>query len=243
MFVEEYGKENEKIIIMLHGANFVHTFAKQYPLAEKYHLIVPHLMGYGNETDKTFEAQAQVNALAEYIAGLGQRVALVGFSLGAQVACKLLSEHGELFTSAVIISPWLDKNNEMLNTVMAQNEKQFALFKKKWLCSFVGFMNGLTKPQRKVFAEQMQKVTIETVRNSVDNGITLDSLKGFENVNVPIYALAGSKEQAEVMGSVKALAEKNPKCKCEIWQNAAHNIPLMYAKRLNDLIESLMKKN
>ena len=47
MYVEEYGTENNEIIVMLHGANFVHSFGRQYVLAEKYHLIVPNLMGYG----------------------------------------------------------------------------------------------------------------------------------------------------------------------------------------------------
>lgn len=236
MYIDEYGKENKQIIVMLHGANFVHSFGKQYVLAEKYHIIVPHLMGFGNETGKTFNTDKQTEELAEFISGLNQKVVLVGFSLGAQIAYKIIAEHPELFSAAVIISPWLIKNDDMLKYVMTQNEKQFALFKKKWLCSFVGLMNGLPKDQRKEFVEQMQKVTIETVRNSVDNGITIDSVKGFENVSVPVFALAGEKEQDEVKNSVKLMAEKNKNCKYEIWQKAAHNIPPVFAKQLNELI-------
>ena len=82
----------------------------------------------------------------------------------------------------------------------------------------------------------MQKVSIETVRNSVDNGITLESVKGFENVKIPVYALAGEKEQIEVTESVKAMAEKNPNCRYEIWEKAAHNIPPLFYKRFNELI-------
>lgn len=41
MHYYEYGKENDKTIVFLHGANFVHSFGRQYPLAEKYHLIIP----------------------------------------------------------------------------------------------------------------------------------------------------------------------------------------------------------
>lgn len=59
MHVEEYGMENKEIIVMLHGANFVHSFGRQYVLAEKYHLIVPHLMGYGKETDKIFDTDSR----------------------------------------------------------------------------------------------------------------------------------------------------------------------------------------
>ena len=119
---------------------------------------------------------------------------------------------------------------------MEQNEKQFKSFKKKWMCNLIGLMNGLPKAQRKEFVEQMQKVSIETVRNSVDNGITLESVKGFENVKIPVYALAGEKEQIEVTESVKAMAEKNPNCRYEIWEKAAHNIPPLFYKRFNELI-------
>lgn len=35
MHYYEYGKENDKTIVFLHGANFVHSFGRQYPLAEK----------------------------------------------------------------------------------------------------------------------------------------------------------------------------------------------------------------
>lgn len=86
MRIEEYGKENDKIIVMLHGAYFVHSFGRQYVLANRYHIIVPHIMGFGEEADRTFDAEACTKELAEFIRTLGKKVTLVGFSLGAQLA-------------------------------------------------------------------------------------------------------------------------------------------------------------
>ena len=233
MYAEEYGKGNKEIIVMLHGANFVHTFSRQYILAEKYHLIIPHLMGYGKETGKTFDTASQIRELVSYITSLHQKVLLVGFSLGAQIAFKLVAEHEELFSGAIMISPWLEKPDKMLQSVMEQNEKQYMLFRKRWICNLIGFLNGLPRAQRKDFVEQMQQVTIETVRRSVDNGITLDSVKGFEKVSIPVYAFAGEKEQAEVTGSVVEMEKRNSHCQCRIWKKAAHNIPQLYDKELN----------
>ena len=42
MKLEEYGKENNSIIVMLHGANFVYCYGRQYSLANSFHIIVPH---------------------------------------------------------------------------------------------------------------------------------------------------------------------------------------------------------
>lgn len=73
MHYYEYGKENDKTIVFLHGANFVHSFGRQYPLAEKYHLIIPHIMGYGDAADEIFDTETAVKQLADFIADIGKK--------------------------------------------------------------------------------------------------------------------------------------------------------------------------
>lgn len=221
---------------MLHGANFVHCFGRQYSLAEKYHIVVPHIMGFGNEAERVFDTEICIRELADYIQSFDDKVFLIGFSLGAQLAFKLISEYPDLFYAAIIVSPWLDKKEPELSEVLRMNEKQFYSFKKKWLCNIIGMMNGLPSAQRKEFVRQMEQVKIETIRNSVDNGITFDSVPGFDNVDFPVIALAGEKEQQSVLSSVKRMAEKNNNCRYEIWKKAAHNIPPVFSKRFNKLI-------
>lgn len=241
MKIEEYGRENDSIIVMLHGANFVHCYGRQYILSDRYHIIVPHIMGFGSEASRTFETEACVKELADYIKGLDKKVLLVGFSLGAQLAFKLVSEYEELFYAAIIVSPWLEKDKTKMREVMRVNEKQYASFKKKWLCGLIGMMNGLPSKQRKEFVEHMQNVKLDTIRNSVDNGISFAGVQSFSEVSVPIIALAGGKEQREVQESVKKMSELNPNCKYEIWEKAAHNIPPLFSKRFNEIICSIAR--
>ena len=242
MYYEELGSEHEKVIVMLHGANYVNTFAKQYPLSEKYRIIVPHLMGYGKETEQVFNTDAQISSLGEFIEGLGCKVTLVGFSLGAQLGFRLCAERSELFSAAVLVSPWLIKPEDMLEKVIASNEKSLRLFKKKTLCRLIGILNGFSQEERAEFVEQMQRVKPETAHNIADNGITLSSVRGFEHADFPIYALAGAKEQREVKDSVHELERLNPHCKAEVWDKAAHNIPVLLAARLNELIDNAVSK-
>ena len=236
MYVEEYGKKNKSVIVMLHGASFIHCFGRQYSLAEKHHIVVPHIMGFGNEAERVFDADICIRELADYIQSFNNKVLLIGFSLGAQLAFKMISEYPNLFYAAIIVSPWLNKEEPELSEVLRMNEKQFYAFKKKWHCNIIGMLNGLPPAQRKEFVRQMQEVKIETIRKSVDNGITLDSVTGFENVDFPVIALAGEKEQQSVLNSVKRMAEKNNNCRYEIWEKAAHNIPPMFSRRFNKLI-------
>lgn len=240
MKTEEFGKENEKIIVMLHGANFVHSFGKQYTLADHYHIIVPHIMGFGDEANQTFETEACVRDLADFIGSLNNKVTLVGFSLGAQLAFKLVSEYEHLFTSVIFVSPWLIKPKPLMLHAMEMNLKQLRLLKKRWLCNIIGLMNGLLSADlRKEFVEQMQNVKEETIKNVVDNGITIESVPMFTKVTVPMIAIAGGKEQKEMIDGVKKLSEINENCRCEIWEKAGHNIPPLFAKKFNELIHSM----
>lgn len=236
MKLEEYGKDNSSIIVMLHGTNFVHCYGRQYPFAEHYHIIVPHIMGFGDEAEKVFDTELCVSELAAFIKSLNKKVLLIGFSLGAQLAFKLISEYPDLFYSAIIVSPWLNKAEPELSEVLKKNEKQFYSLRKKWLCNLIGIMNGLPSAQRKEFVNQMQNVKIETVRNSVNNGITFGSVAEFADVAFPVVALAGGKEQKSILESVKKMSEVNQNCRYEIWDKAAHNIPPMFSKRFNKLI-------
>ena len=125
MYAEEYGKENGSVIVMLHGANFIHCFGRQYVLAEKYHLVVPHIMGFGREAGRVFDADVCIRELAGYIRSFDGKVLLIGFSLGAQLAFRLISEYPDLFYAAIIVSPWLNKNRSEVSEVLRMNEKQF----------------------------------------------------------------------------------------------------------------------
>ena len=63
----ELGKENDSIIVMLHGANFVHSFGRQYALADRFHIIVPHIMGFGEEADRVFDTETCTAEIADFI--------------------------------------------------------------------------------------------------------------------------------------------------------------------------------
>ena len=239
MKVEEYGKDKSKTIVMLHGAHFVHTFGRQYSLSKKYHIVVPHIMGFGDNTDRIFQTDECIKELADYIKSLNKKVMLIGFSLGAQLAFRLVAEYEELFESAIIVSPWLIKEESKLSKAYELNKKQFKQLQNKFMCRLIGTMNGLPPKACKEFVLQMQNVKEETIHNIVYNEITIDRVRKFADISIPVIALAGEKEQDEILNSIKKMAEINENCRFEIWDKAGHNIPPLFAKKFNELICSL----
>ena len=240
MYYDTYGNENKPAIVFLHGANFVHTFGRQYGLSDAYYLLVPHIMGYGKAADSVFDAEAASAELVRFICSMGRKVTLIGFSLGAQLAVKMIAEHAELLSGAIVVSPWLIKNEPELSVALEMGKKQLRTLKNKGMCNLIGLMNGLPKQQRKEFISQMQAVQMETVENTVYNNIALKTVTSFQNADIPIMALAGAKEQKSVIDSVKTLGRMNRRCRIEIWDKAAHNIPPVYAKRFIACIHAFM---
>lgn len=243
MYFDHYGDETKPAIVFLHGAFFVHPFGRQYPLAEKYFLTVPHLPGYGKEADRTFRADEVLRELREFITALDRKVILIGFSLGAQLAVQLTADHPDLFNGAIFVSPWLIKDETTLGKAFTANRKQWKTLQHPFAARIIGLMNGLPKAQRKAFAEQMQHVSEETLKHSVYTGITLDSVNHFTSVTVPTIALAGAEEPPEMVESVRQLQAMNANCHAEIWKKAAHNIPPLFHQGFNRLIDDFVEQH
>ena len=159
--------------------------------------------------------------------------------MGAQLAFRLVAEYEELFESAIIVSPWLIKEESELSKANEMNKRQFKQLQNKFMCRLIGTMNGLPPKACKEFVLQMQNVKEETIHNIVYNGITIDSVPKFADISLPVVALAGKKEQDDILNSIKKMAELNNNCRFEIWDKAAHNIPPVFAKRFNELICSM----
>ena len=69
-------------------------------LADKYHIVVPHIMGFGNETERVFDTEICIEELSGFIRSFDNKVLLIGFSLGAQLAYKLILKYPDLFYAA-----------------------------------------------------------------------------------------------------------------------------------------------
>ena len=163
---------------------------------------------------------------------------LVGFSLGAQLAFKLVSESPELISKAILISPWLVGKDVISDDMMNGNLKMLSQLKSRFFCNMMGLSMGLSREKRIELVNSTQSISEQTVKACVDNGISLESPPRFSFVSTPVLAIAGKKEPEDIILSVKKLSEMNSSFAYELWERARHNIPTMCAKRLKrELIE------
>lgn len=243
IYYEKYGNDTSPVILCLHGSNFVHSFSKQYDqLSKNYCLLIPHLPGFGRNSQATFSTELAVSQVAEFAESLGRKVTLMGFSLGAQLCLPLICDHGEYFNGAIMVSPWLIKSIsevEKLMKAQADNEK---MSKNKLMIGINSFAMGLDKGERQEHEEYCKNVSMNSVLASIDNGLQLDDYPSYDQVDMPLLALCGIKETLDIRKSVRDLARRNPNCEYDMWDGAAHNIPFKFAPRFNKTVEEFMAK-
>lgn len=103
MVYDEYGDKRKPTILLLHGAGVLDTFAKQYDeLSKQYHLLVPHLPGAGKAASFAYVPDATDHDLLELISSLPNKpIGVIGHSLGAQIAIRLVSKMPARFQFAI----------------------------------------------------------------------------------------------------------------------------------------------
>ncbi len=243
IYYEEYGNPENPTIIFLHGMSFPDTFRKSYCLAEKYHLVIPHLHGYGKEVEKTFNTKEVNEAIIELAKQYNGECVLIGFSLGAQIALYLVTHYPYLFKGGIFISAWVDKNEKMVKKVMKPNLMSAKILRNKKIARLQGKILGLKGEQLEDFIDSASLVSEETVMATVDNGINInDFSERFMALSLPTMSFCGIREHSEVKNSLYRIAELNGKCDTDLWDKAKHNIPMLYSNRLNKTIVSYMKK-
>ncbi len=232
MYIEEYGNDNMPAVVMLHGAFFADSFGKQYSLADNYHLIIPHIKGFGRAANEIFTADEAIGELKEAIRKYAP-VKLVGFSLGAQLAFRLVSEYPELFESAVIVSPWLMNKDNIPDKIIKGNLKMLSILKNRFICRIISLATKMPKDKANELTVSMKTISEKSVINCVDNKISFETQPEYANIKLPILAMAGSKESDDILNSVKTMERLNKNCKCEIIDKAKHNIPTAFSIPFN----------
>ena len=119
MTYHEFGKENEKVIMLIHPAVVMWDYFEYViPLLEKdYHLIIPALQGYDPENKSDFTSIEEIaEELERWLGAQGMTTVecIYGCSMGGAVVTKLLANGKIYFNHAIIDGgitpyqlPWL----------------------------------------------------------------------------------------------------------------------------------------
>lgn len=119
MTVHEYGKENEKAVLLIHPSLVMWDYFEYViPLMQdRYHLIIPALPGYDGDAEGDFTSVEEIAAkLAEWLLakGITELSCIYGCSMGGSIVARFLADHRVHVRNAVMDGgitpyqmPWL----------------------------------------------------------------------------------------------------------------------------------------
>lgn len=242
MFFEEYGSRENRAVLFLHGAGNVYSFARQYGYADRFHLIVPHLLGNGEEAEKEYSLEGNLDGILEILHSFGGGpVAAAGFSLGAQLVIPLLCREPALFDRALMVSPWILKEPRSLRWIGFLQELLFPLDKWPAFVRMQARSAGLDAEQTKASVRQGARLRRDNIRRYVEGGVDIDDYPQFSQLEIPMLALCGDRENEKLMvASVHALAQRNQNCRALVLEDHAHDIPFRRPEEFNEIFERFM---
>jgi pimeloyl-ACP methyl ester carboxylesterase len=136
MLVYEFGKQNNKKIVLLHGGGLSWWNYQEvaHLLEKEYHVILPVLDGHANSEDAFLSIEENAKRIIQYIQmHFNGKVDLIGgLSLGAQIVVEILSQEKDICDLAIVESALLLPMKFTNKSVQSMLDMSYGLIAKPW---------------------------------------------------------------------------------------------------------------
>ena len=208
----EYGKENNNVIILLHGGGL--SWWNYREVAEKlssdYHIILPILDGHANSSSDFVSIEDNAAKIIDFIdKQFGGSVLMIGgLSLGAQVALEILSQKKDICKFALIESALVLPSKFTYAMIKPVFGSCYGLIKHKWF-SKLQFKSLRIKPN---LFEDYFRDTCGISKSNMIAFLEANALYGIKpsiaHCSAKSYIFVGEKENRAMQKSAKIIHEK-----------------------------------
>ena len=225
MHYVEFGKENNNIILLLHGGGLswwnYEDVAKS--LQKDYHVILPILDGHAKSEKPFTSIEDNADEIINFIdAHLGGSVFLIGgLSLGGQILLEMLSQRNDICKYAIIESALVIPSKLTYSMIKPTFGSCFELIRRKWF-------SKLQFKSLKIKSDLFDCYFRDTCAISKKDMIaflqanSLYSLKkSINNCTAKVYIFVGERENIAIQKSAKIIHQALPK-------SVLHVLPALY---------------
>lgn len=233
-------------MLFLHGGGVSSwMWEKQVEFFTNFHCITVDLPEHGESNNsENFSIQysaEQANIIIEEKSN-GKPIIVIGFSLGAQVAIKMLSLNPNLIDYAIINSALVKPPSELMRKMMRQSiQISFPLVKKKSFAKLQAKTLYIGDEYFDTYFNESSQMTIDTLLRIFDENMSFEIPENFSTVTSKILVTVGSKENGYMKKSAKRLAKANPNCTGIVILKVGHGIFLHKPDYFNHMIENWIK--
>ena len=246
MKVIEYGKENEKVILLLHGGGLswwnYREVAEQ--LKNEYHVVIPILDGHA-DSDRNFTSiEDNAKEIIAYIdEHCGGSVALLGgLSLGGQILAEVLSQRADICKVALVESALILPMKMTHQMVKPAMDMSYGLIKQEWFAK-LQFASLKMKPE--LYAEYYRdtcKISKENMTAFLKANSAYEVKDTLGGTKAKVHICVGQREQGIMIRSARKLHELIPGSTLEILPKLYHGeYSINHAKEYADKVRALVE--
>ena len=246
MRVIEYGKSNEKTILLLHGGGLSYWNYQQEAelLKERFHVILPILDGHA-DSDSSFTSIEDVSTkIIDYIdknCG-GKVLVLGGLSLGAQIAVEIVSKRKDIAKYLIIESAALVPDKITHALIKPSLNSSYWLIRKKWFAKLQFKSLHLRKDLFNQYYEDTCKIAKKDYIAFLLASTSYQVKDQLKDCKIRTRIIVGKKENKRMKKSSLLLNKILSNSVLEIKENYYHgdysiNHPEQYVKELLDMMQ------
>jgi pimeloyl-ACP methyl ester carboxylesterase len=239
LFVRESGSIGAPAIVFLHGGEL--SGRSWQPVVERmqqYRCLVPDLPQHGESPqDGPFEIGGAAQAVAELVRSraAGDRVHVVGLSLGAQVGVQLLATEPELVDRAVLCGTIINampgvRLTQLLLGGVARISRSVTMRRNARLAKLPSGSTG-------DYRDDVRLMPAAQVAHLVAASAGFTVPRGLDESDSPTLFLTGAKEMRLVRRSAAALAQRMPNGVDAVALGMDHEWPLRHPELFSRTVD------
>jgi len=239
--VRTYGPQDARPVLLLHGGGVAGWMWDpiRTRIGDGMRFIVPDLPGHDRSAEEPYESHAATvteleKLLDETVTG---KVAVVGFSLGAQLAVLLAAQRPDLVGHAVVISAQA-KPTPAPGLTLGLLKSTAGLARQDWFAKTQAKTLFIPPSLMDDYLRTSRSLSKETLVNAVGENIRFTQPPEWADFPGRAWVLAGGRERGFMRESALALHDAVTTGDLDIVDDCGHGIPLQrpdwFADRLND---------
>lgn len=239
--VQEYGNKSGPLMLFLHGGGVSSwMWESQVKYFSEAHCVTVDLPGHGYHVEaESFTIEDSAVQLIEVIqkrAVHGEKIIVIGFSLGAQVLIKLLSLAPDLIAYAVINSALVRPSKIGEMSVRPVLKLTFPLIKNKTFSKWQAKTFYIEGAQFEQYYEESLKMKQSTLIQILEENMSFKIPSEFSKSTTKILVTFGENEKEMMKKSAMAIGDHHPNSKVIMISNIGHGFPLATPDLFNQVV-------
>lgn len=245
MYFEEHEGEGGPTTLFLHGGGVGGwSWGEQLPAFSTSHLLVPDLPEHGNSVGP-FSIDGAAEAVARLIRARAKngRARVVGLSLGAQVATRLLALAPELveraFLSGTLVRPTPFLASALGRTLMRWTVACYLPFRNRSPLVRANMRAlGIPAAYEEPFKADTQALTLDGFCRVMTENLTFRMPPDLSRATAPVLVVVGERERKTMRASARQLVAALPNARGVVVERVGHNWNLEAPARFNALVQA-----